>query len=109
MIHVPLRSHPGYFGKVGMRYFHKTNNQYFCDTVNVDKLLSLVDAATLAEAQARKASGEALVIDVTQHGIAKVLGNGSLPALPLVVKARFFSKKAEDKIKAAGGACLLTA
>ncbi len=103
------RSHPGYFGKVGMRYFHKTNNQYFCKTINVDKLFTLVDAETVKAAEERKASGEALVVDVTKHGIMKVLGNGRLPALPVVVKARFFSKLAEKKIKEAGGVCELTA
>jgi hypothetical protein len=35
-------SHPGYFGKVGMRHFHKTTQKYFCPTINVDKLWSLV-------------------------------------------------------------------
>merc|ERR1712071_123932 len=34
--------HPGYFGKVGMRHFHLKKNKYFCPTVNVDKLWSLV-------------------------------------------------------------------
>ena len=29
-------SHPGYFGKVGMRYFHKTTQKYFCPTINLD-------------------------------------------------------------------------
>ena len=35
-------SHPGYFGKVGMRYFHLTRNKFHCPTVNLDKLWSLV-------------------------------------------------------------------
>ena len=39
-------SHPGYFGKVGMRYFHKTNNKFFCPTLNLDKLWSLVSEQT---------------------------------------------------------------
>lgn len=30
--------HPGYFGKVGMRYFHKTNQQFWKPTINVDKV-----------------------------------------------------------------------
>lgn len=50
-----------------------------------------------------------LVIDVTQHGVFKVLGKGQLPSQPVVVKAKFFSKLAEKKIKAVGGACVLTA
>ena len=35
-------SHPGYFGKVGMRYFHKTQNKFFCPVINLDKLWTLV-------------------------------------------------------------------
>ena len=31
-------SHPGYFGKVGMRYFHKTLNKFYCPTLNLDSL-----------------------------------------------------------------------
>merc|ERR1712018_1103071 len=38
--------HPGYFGKVGMLHYHKTNNKYHCPTVNVDKLWSLVSEQT---------------------------------------------------------------
>ena len=43
------------------------------------------------------------------QGIFKVLGKGELPAQPMVVKAKFFSKDAEKKIKAVGGACVLVA
>lgn len=43
------------------------------------------------------------------QGYYKVLGKGVLPKQPVIVRAKFFSKTAEDKIKAAGGACVLTA
>jgi len=49
------RSHPGYFGKVGMRYFHKTQNKFFCPVVNLDKLWSLVSEQTRTKAVAGKA------------------------------------------------------
>ena len=39
----------------------------------------------------------------------QVLGKGVLPKQPVIVKARFFSRRAEEKIKAVGGACILTA
>ncbi len=45
-----------------------------------------------ARATAAKDTASAPVIDVTQHGIFKVLGKGQLPAQPVVVKAKFFSK-----------------
>lgn len=43
------------------------------------------------------------------QGYFKVLGKGKLPAVPIIVKAKTFSKLAEHKIRAAGGACLLSA
>ncbi len=46
MSYVCMCSHPGYFGKVGMRHFHLTQQKYFCPTVNVDKLWSLVSEQT---------------------------------------------------------------
>jgi large subunit ribosomal protein L27Ae len=58
---------------------------------------------------AKKTDGTVPLIDVTHFGFFKVLGKGKLPAQPIAVKAKFFSKQAEEKIKAAGGACLLTA
>ena len=54
-------------------------------------------------------TGLAPVIDLTDFGIFKCLGKGQLPKQPIVVKARFFSKLAEKKIKDVGGACILTA
>merc|ERR1712149_104738 len=103
--------HPGYFGKVGMRHFHKTSNQYFCPVVNLDRLWTLVSEQTRTEYQKEevKAKGKVPVIDVTQAGYFKVLGKGRLPDQPVIVKAKFFSKSAEEKIKAVGGACVAIA
>ncbi|KAK3275090.1 60S ribosomal protein L27a-3 [Cymbomonas tetramitiformis] len=100
--------HPGYFGKVGMRYYHKLKNRFHMPTVNTDKLNLLISDE--AKAAAAKNSGKALVLDVTAHGFFKVLGKGTTPIdFPLLVKAKFFSKLAEKKIKEAGGACELIA
>ena len=100
--------HPGYFGKVGMRHFHVLRNREFTPTINLDKLWTMLPEETKAATKA--ASGKAPVLDLTQQGIFKVLGKGSLPeGLPIIVKAKFFTKLAEKKIKQAGGACLLTA
>merc|ERR1712168_1017815 len=99
--------HPGYFGKVGMRYFHKLQNPRHTNSINLDKLWSLVSEETRKEAAANTAT--APVIDVTKRGIFKVLGKGRLPAQPVIVKARFFSRAAEDKIKAVGGVCVAVA
>ncbi len=57
-------SHPGYFGKCGMRVFHLQRNRYFCPTVNTDKLWSLVSEQTRLQAQ--KSKDRVPVIDVTK-------------------------------------------
>ena len=98
--------HPGYFGKVGMRVFHLKKNIYFRPCINLDKLLSLVPKDVLEQAKTIK--DKALTIDVTKYGYYKVLGKGKL-SIPVVVKAKFFSKEAEVRIKEAGGACVLIA
>ena len=49
------------------------------------------------------------VIDVTRAGFFKVLGRGRLPEVPVIVRARMFSKTAERRIKAIGGFCELVA
>ncbi len=99
--------HPGYFGKVGMRHFHKLKNHYHCPTINIDKLWTLVGEEKREECA--KNMSQAPVIDLTDHGIFKLLGKGQLPNQPVVVKCRYISKLAEKKIKEVGGACLLTA
>ena len=98
--------HPGYFGKVGMREFHLKKNLYWKPQINIDKLWNLVPSEIKQQA---KTSKDALTIDVTKFGYHKVLGKGELPKIPIVVKAKFFSRIAEKRIKAAGGACVLTA
>ncbi|KAI8926766.1 ribosomal protein L18e/L15P [Entophlyctis helioformis] len=94
--------HPGYFGKVGMRHFHLTRNQYHTSIVNIEKLWSLVSDEARAKAAANP-SGPVPVIDTLAHGFTKVLGKGKLPQVPFIIKARFVSKLAEEKIVAAGG------
>ena len=49
------------------------------------------------------------VLDLLPLGYSKVLGKGRLPEIPMVVRARYFSKEAERKIKEAGGVVELVA
>ena len=98
--------HPGYFGKVGMRTFHQKKCATHCRTINVDKLWSLVP---LTPADAAEDSSKVPVINCSKAGIFKVLGKGRIPDVPFVCKARLFTKEAEAKIVAAGGACVLIA
>jgi len=101
--------HPGYFGKVGMRYFHKTQNQFHCPTISLDKVWSLVSDVTREKYAEASETDRVPVIDVTRFGYFKVLGNGKLPSQPVIVKAKFFSKLAERKLKEVGGVAVLTA
>ena len=101
------RYHPGYFGKKGIRTFNLQRNRLHFPSINIDKVW------TLLTEQSRNLSAQnkdrVPVIDVTKAGYFKVLGRGFLPSQPVVVKAKFFSKIAERKIRAVGGACVLTA
>lgn len=96
-----------------MRHFHLAKNKYICPSVNVEQLWHLAGGdAVVAKAKENVASGDdskALLLDVTKLGFFKVLGKGQLPAVPLIVKARFVSKLAEKKILEAGGSVVLTA
>jgi large subunit ribosomal protein L27Ae len=90
-----------------MRVFHLKRNIHFRPTINLDKLWTLVPKNVQEEAKGKK--DQSLCIDVTKFGFHKVLGKGLLPKVPLVVKAKFFSREAEKRIKSIGGACVLTA
>lgn len=50
-----------------------------------------------------------LIIIYSFQGYYKLLGHGHIPQQPIIVKAKYFSQKAERKIKKAGGACILRA
>eukprot|EP00930_Biecheleria_cincta_P049592 TRINITY_DN3478_c0_g3_i2.p2 TRINITY_DN3478_c0_g3~~TRINITY_DN3478_c0_g3_i2.p2 ORF type:complete len:171 (-),score=35.88 TRINITY_DN3478_c0_g3_i2:8-451(-) len=99
--------HPGWFGKVGMRNFHLIKHGKVCPTINVERIWSLVSQET--REKFAKEKSKAPVIDVTKAGYFKVLGKGKLPEQPVIVKARYFTKEAETKIKEAGGVCVLSA
>jgi ribosomal protein L15 len=47
--------------------------------------------------------------DAYTQGFTKVLGKGRLPNTPVIVRARYVSRKAELKIKEAGGVVELIA
>ncbi|XP_059560892.1 large ribosomal subunit protein uL15-like [Myotis daubentonii] len=92
-------------GKVGMRHYRLKRNQSFCPT---DKLWTLVSEQTRVNA-AKSKTGAAPIIDVVRSGYYKVLGKGKLPKQPVIVKTKFFSRRAEEKIRGVGGTCVLAA
>ena len=73
------------------------------------QLWSLVPAETREAYLAEKKTDSAPVIALLPLGYSKVLGKGRIPEIPIVVRARWFSKNAEKKIKEAGGAVELVA
>lgn len=101
------RYHPGYFGKKGIRTFNLQRNRQHFPSINIDKVWTLLTESSRNLSAQNK--DRVPVIDVTKAGFFKVLGKGFLPSQPVVVKAKFFSKIAEKKIRAVGGACVLTA
>lgn len=93
-----------------MRTFHTVKNRDFRPVANLDKIWTLVGPDALERAKKGEFTAKnAPVIDMTDHGVFKLLGKGRLPKYPIVVKARYFSNLAQRKIKEAGGACVLTA
>lgn len=93
--------HPGYFGKVGIRTIHYKKNANWCPTVNLDTIDSLLTPE-------QRTAAEVPVVDVGKHGYFKVLGRGVL-SRPVIVRARLFSTKAEERIKKHGGQPILSA
>ncbi|KDE07569.1 hypothetical protein MVLG_02238 [Microbotryum lychnidis-dioicae p1A1 Lamole] len=99
--------HYGYFGKVGMRHFHKNKAALWRPVVNCDKLASLIP-----EAQRKGLSTDSAVVpvvDTLAAGYGKVLAKGRLPAFPIILKARYVSRRAEQKIVEAGGVVSIVA
>lgn len=96
-------------GLSGWRYFHKTNQQFWKPTINLDKLWTLVPAEKREAYLSGQKTDTAPVIDLLPLGYSKVLGKGRVPEIPIVVRARYFSRDAEQKIKEAGGVVELVA
>ncbi|VCW48676.1 unnamed protein product [Gulo gulo] len=99
---------PGYFVKDGMRHDHLKKNQSFCPNVNFDKLRTLISEQTWVNATKNK-TGAPPTIDVERSSYYKVSGKRKLPKQPVIMKAKFFSRKAEKKIKGEGGTFILVA
>merc|ERR1719225_2445695 len=92
------RKHPGGRGNAGGQHHHRINFDKYYPGINLDKLWSLVSEQTRLKYE--KNDKKAPVIDISRAGYFKVLGRGLLPKQPVIVKARFFSRIAEEKIKA---------
>lgn len=90
-----------------MRHFHLLKNQTYCPTINLEQIWALVPEEVQKQAASMK--DKLPVVDVTKYGYFKVLGKGRLPEQPMIIKSRYFSELAEQRIKAAGGVCIVSA
>lgn len=89
-----------------MRYYNAWKKTKDGDTItNVGNLWALAGEQAYMDAKKRVESNDkkAVVLDLKEKGYSKVLGKGTLPKIPLIVRAQFVSKSAERKIRAAGG------
>lgn len=89
---------PDRFGKSGFKRPLKTINKP--KTINLDYLDD--NAEKLVEKELAEKKGKKIIIDVTQLGYDKVLGNGKITK-DLSIKAKEFSKSAIRKIEDNGG------
>lgn len=79
------------------------------ETDNINQLWTLVPVEQRDAYVSGQKTDTAPVIDLLPLGYSKVLGKGRLPEIPVVVRARYFSRDAEQKIKEAGGVVELVA
>ncbi len=86
-----IKNRPGYFGKSGMPTGKREKVKY-------------VTLAWINEYAEKKGVKE---VDVSEFGYNRVLGRGSINA-PITIKAKSFSKRAIEKIEAAGGKAVVT-
>ncbi|KAI8340540.1 ribosomal protein L18e/L15P [Chlamydoabsidia padenii] len=97
--------HPGYFGKVGMRTFHLKKNTQRRPVVNLDQIWTLAGEGVREQ---YKNTEKVPVVDALQNGYGKVLAKGRV-GQPVIIRTRFISCRAEEKIKTAGGVVELVA
>ena len=88
---------PNRFGKRGFRYPDDVRTRY--QSINVGDVARRLD--TLTEG-APASKDVPIAVNLTAHGFYKVLGAGPVP-MPLAVTAAVFTRRAAEKIKAAGG------
>ena len=89
--------HPGYSRKVGMKHCCLQRNQSFCPMVNCYKLWPFVSEQIWVNV-AKNKTGAAPTPDVVLSGYYKVLGKRKFLKQPLIVKAKFCFRRAEEKI-----------
>ncbi len=98
------RTDSGTFGR-GFTYFIKYEPERYEHGGFTRPNATAVRGINVDDVQRIAENAGAKEIDVSQYGYQKVLGQGKITAA-LTIKAESFSKKAEEKIVAAGGKVL---
>lgn len=93
-----IKYEPDYYGKSG--FTSPKSLKKVTNTINVEKL------EVMAEQLPNNREGDRPIIDLNHLGYTKLLGTGKITR-PLIVKVRFCSKPAADKVDKAGGQVLV--
>ncbi|ORD99741.1 R27A [Hepatospora eriocheir] len=100
-----MKYHPDFFGKRGMLNFHVKKNAEIKKSISLAKVYGLMDSESRKEVLNNESISP--VIDVREFGYHVVVA-GELPLeRPLVVKARYFTKNAEQQIANVGGKAII--
>jgi large subunit ribosomal protein L15 len=92
---------PDHFGKKGFKRLFETRE---IKAINLEELEKKVES--LLEQKIAEKEDDKIKINVLKLGYEKVLGSGRVTK-PLIVEAKFFSKKAIRKIEEAGGKAIV--
>jgi large subunit ribosomal protein L27Ae len=90
-----------------MRHFHLQRNHEWKPILNIDKLVTLIPEEH-REKYTDASSSTVPVLNLLDHGFAKLLGKGRI-SFSVVVRARYVSAEAEKKITDAGDVIQLVA
>lgn len=101
-----MKYQPDHFGKFGVRAMHYQKSRYWWPEIDLERVWRFVPKDEVP----KYLEGDvAPVIDLVEFGYAKVTGSKLPIDRPVVLKAKSFSKEAEEAVVKAGGLCLLRA
>lgn len=100
-----MQENPRYFGKWGFKRPQKVIEK--TEALNVGDLDEAADR--LVERELATVKGKKYTIDVSSFGIDRVLGSGKVTKKLDLVGVKFITKRAREKIEAAGGSVDLPA
>lgn len=85
---------------------HYQKSRYYWPEININRLWKFIPRDEVSK---YTQGSLAPIIDVTDFGYSKVIGESVAIDRPMVVKAKSFAREAEAAIVKAGGQCLLVA